>query len=590
MQKIYDIFFGQNKYIFKKYKTIKQIGYGAFGNVYSVIRLKDKKIFAMKTEKRNKESKLESEAYYLYTLQKGIGFPKLISYGHIINYNILIETLLGKSLYDIFISKNILCNIIEVCLIGNQILDRLEWIHSNNIIYRDIKPENFLIGINDPDIIYIIDFGLCKKYRSSKTGKHILPKTIGTMSGTLKYASLNVLNGKELSRRDDLISLGYMLIYLLKRNLPWECNIKNLNDLDESRINKIKELKKTNGNGLLFKNIPKELVEFIKYTKHLKFEQEPDYSYLHSLLNTNMFSKHLDNEKKCFSWINNKNDLNWQRNSFRKSSPFYRIFKNMKEKNIKDYNKESISEFRENNKLTLTSNFNKFSNIEKNFNNNSFDYDNKNIVKSKSSIIINEKTINKNDENEKEKILLSKKLNNKIKNSFPIRNSKILKNINETNYINYKNNAINKNKIINKSLIMNRKQIPTIKNYNFIINSKILYNINNNCKTIKNNNIFCDNNILSNKRKLNTQFNFFSNDINYKSPLLKHKMQKNLAINNKGINNYQKNNTLINDNDHIPNFQGNNTLINDIDLILKYQRNYTLINDNELIPNNLLTK
>ena len=115
---------------------------------------------------------------------------------------------------------NILCNIIEVCLIGNQILDRVEWIHSNNIIYRDIKPENFLIGKNDPDIIYIIDFGLCKKYRSSKTWKHILPKTIATMSGTLKYASLNVLNGKESSRRDDLISLGYMLIYLLKRNLP----------------------------------------------------------------------------------------------------------------------------------------------------------------------------------------------------------------------------------------------------------------------------------------------------------------------------------------------------------------------------------
>jgi hypothetical protein len=104
----------------------------------------------------------------------------------------------------------------------------------------------------------------------------------------------------------------------------------------------------------------------------------------------------------------------------------------------------------------------------------------------------------------------------------------------ETNYINYKNNAINKNKTINKSLIMNKKPIPAIKNFNFIINSKILYNINNNCKTIKSNNIFCDNNIISNKRKLNTQFNFFSNDINYKSPLLKHKMQKNLAINNKG--------------------------------------------------------
>ena len=347
--KKHDQFLEENKYIFKKYKIIKQIGYGAFGNVYSIKKIKDKDIFAMKTEKINIDNpKLESEAFYLFTLQKGFGFPKLISYGHVKNYKILIETLLGKSLNDIFISKKMACNIIEVCLIGKQILDRLEWIHSNNIIYRDIKPDNFLIGINDPDVIYIIDFGLCKKYRSSKTGKHILPKKTGTISGTIKYLSSNVLKGRESSRRDDLISLGYMLIYLLKRKLPWDYNITDLNDLDEFRINKIKDLKETNGNGKLFENIPIELVDFVKYTRNLKFEEEPNYSYLHSLLNKIFFKKNLDNEKQCFSWIKSKKKVNLAQlsisNRGKSSSPFGRILKNIRENKIKEINIKTVNE------------------------------------------------------------------------------------------------------------------------------------------------------------------------------------------------------------------------------------------------------
>ena len=178
-----DSFLNENKYIFKKYKPIKKIGHGTFGNIYSTIRINDKSVFAMKIEKlKSKNKVLESEAYYLYTLQ-GFGIPKLISFGHTKKYNILIETLLDKSLYNIFFEKNIKCNINDVCLIGMQILDRLEFIHSKDIIYRDIKPENFLIGINDPNVIYIVDFGLCKKYRSSKTGRHILPKLTGKFNG-----------------------------------------------------------------------------------------------------------------------------------------------------------------------------------------------------------------------------------------------------------------------------------------------------------------------------------------------------------------------------------------------------------------------
>ena len=103
-----DMFLKEYKFIFKKYKTIKKIGEGSFGNIYSVIRLKDKNVFAMKTEKINaKDKMLKSEAFNLYELRKGFGIPKLITYGHNKEYNILVETLLGESLEEIFIKKKI---------------------------------------------------------------------------------------------------------------------------------------------------------------------------------------------------------------------------------------------------------------------------------------------------------------------------------------------------------------------------------------------------------------------------------------------------------------------------------------------------
>ena len=298
-----DFFLKENKYIFKKYKPIKKIGEGCFGNVYSVIRLKDKSTFAMKTEKVDaKEKMLESEAYTLYNLQKGFGIPKLITYGHTKYYNILIETLLGESLENIFIKKNLKCNIIDVCAVGIQIIDRLEWIHSKNIIYRDIKPENFLVGINDPNVIYVIDFGLCKKYRSSKTGKHILPNLDSKFSGNFKFSSSNTTKGKESSRRDDIISLGYMLIYLIKKGLPWDYTYKE-NKLTNSKYIELVFLKDTNAYGKLFNGLPSEFKEFILYAKNLKFEQDPNYSYLRSILNKIIVNNNFSYERYHFSWI-----------------------------------------------------------------------------------------------------------------------------------------------------------------------------------------------------------------------------------------------------------------------------------------------
>ena len=195
-----DTSFIKESLVFKKYKLINKIGKGAFGKVYSVQNINNKKTFAMKIEPlSSKNSNLQTEAFYLFSLQ-GFGIPKFITFGHNKTYNILVEELLGKSLDFIFIKNNIKCTLNDACLIAIQLIERFQWIHSKDIIYRDLKPENCLIGKNYPNIIYLIDFGLCKKYRSSKTGKHILPKRTDKFSGTMKFTSFYALSGKEQSR------------------------------------------------------------------------------------------------------------------------------------------------------------------------------------------------------------------------------------------------------------------------------------------------------------------------------------------------------------------------------------------------------
>ena len=212
----------KNEIFFNKYQPTKLIHSSGFGDVYEGKNIKENIPVAIKVERKNSPfDLLESEAFYLMNL-KGYGIPKIISYGHYFKYNILIEELLGKSIehiYEIRKSKNF--SIKDVCMIALQSLDRLEFIHSKFIIHRDIKPQNFVMGRIDPDVIYLIDFGLSRKYRSSRTYKHIKFKNIKVTFGSLRYLSINGNIGYEQSRRDDLESLGYMLIYLSTGTLPW---------------------------------------------------------------------------------------------------------------------------------------------------------------------------------------------------------------------------------------------------------------------------------------------------------------------------------------------------------------------------------
>ena len=218
----------KNKVIFGKYKLIKKIGKGSFGYVFKGLNIQDNSEIAIKVEKKDVNPHLlEIESNFL-SLLKGYGIPEIKSYGYSGQFYILVEDLLGDNLDQIRLENKL--TIKDISMLSIQILDRIEYIHSKNIIHRDIKPENFLLGYNNSPIVYIIDFGISRKYRSSRTGKHINYSLTGKLFGTVRYVSFNGSRGVQQSRRDDLESIGYMLIYIMKGKLPWQgINLKDHN-------------------------------------------------------------------------------------------------------------------------------------------------------------------------------------------------------------------------------------------------------------------------------------------------------------------------------------------------------------------------
>ena len=251
-----------NRLFFNKYKTKKLIYLTGLSSIYEGINIKDNEPVEIKLEKNSsKMNLLESEAFFLFYL-RGYGIPKIITYGKSGLFKVLIEELLGSSIHSLWESRERYKTgskllIKDVCMIALQGLERLEYIHSKNIIHRDIKPNNFLIGKNNPKLIYLIDFGFSRKYRSSKTGKHIKYKWIKCAYGSLRYYSINANRGYELSRRDDLESFGYMLVYLAKEYLPW-ISMEELDIDKDIKIEAIFKLKKSATPETLCKDLPEE--------------------------------------------------------------------------------------------------------------------------------------------------------------------------------------------------------------------------------------------------------------------------------------------------------------------------------------------
>lgn len=267
------------------YVIINKLGSGSFGEVY-LAQYKDGDLIAAKVEnKKSSESQIMKEyRIYKYLAKHNVinGIPKIYDFIQTPDYNILLMELLEISLEDLFIKNNKYFPMEMVYMIAIQSITLLENVHKNNLIHRDIKPGNFMIGKEDKaDTLYLVDFGLSKRYIDLK-GKHIPFKDGRSLIGTARYASINMHLSVEPSRRDDLESVGYMLVYFLKGVLPWQ-NLKKNKQSKIDIIEKIGHVKLMTPVDILCEGLPECFSKYIEYTKGLKFAEEPDYQYLRDL-------------------------------------------------------------------------------------------------------------------------------------------------------------------------------------------------------------------------------------------------------------------------------------------------------------------
>jgi len=191
----------------------------------------------------------------------------------------MVIDLLGPSLSDLFYKHQKMFSLKTVLMLAEQMLERLELLHEKGVVHRDIKPGNFVMGrgANAP-CVYLIDFGLAHKYRST-TGHHIKFEDNVPFRGTHRYASINAHMKIEQTRRDDLESLGYVLIYFLKGGLPWQ----NLNVERNKRRQVIGEMKKNTSVNDITSGLPAEFATYLNYVRNLQFQDKPDYKMLHTL-------------------------------------------------------------------------------------------------------------------------------------------------------------------------------------------------------------------------------------------------------------------------------------------------------------------
>ncbi|XP_073048344.1 casein kinase 1-like protein 2 [Primulina eburnea] len=296
-----------------KFRLGRKIGSGSFGEIYLGTNIQTNEEVAIKLENvKTKHPQLMYESKLYRLLQGGTGIPYIRWFGVEGDYNVLVMDLLGPSLEDLFNFCSRKLSLKTVLILADQMINRVEFVHSKSFLHRDIKPDNFLMGLGRrANQVFAIDFGLAKKYRDSSTHRHIPYRENKNLTGTARYASMNTHLGIEQSRRDDLESLGYVFMYFLRGSLPWQ-GLKA--GTKKQKYERICEKKVSTSIETLCRSYPAEFASYFHYCRSLRFDDKPDYTYLKRIFR-DLFIR----EGFQFDYVYDWTILNFQQSQLTKS-------------------------------------------------------------------------------------------------------------------------------------------------------------------------------------------------------------------------------------------------------------------------------
>lgn len=293
------------------YKIGKKIGEGSFGVLFEGSNIINGVAVAIKFEPRKTEAPQLRDEYRTYKHLQGCdGIPNAYYFGQEGLHSILVIDLLGPSLEDLFDWCGRRFSVKTVVQVAVQMLNLIEEVHRHDLIYRDIKPDNFLIGrqgFPEENKVHLIDFGMAKQYRDPRTKQHIPYREKKSLSGTARYMSINTHLGREQLRRDDLEALGHVFFYFLRGQLPWQ-GLKA--PTNKQKYEKIGDKKRTTSASALCDGLPKQFAEYLDSVRSLPFEAEPAYEEYRMLLVSALddMNTHCDGD---FDWMHLNGGKGW---------------------------------------------------------------------------------------------------------------------------------------------------------------------------------------------------------------------------------------------------------------------------------------